>query len=106
MLALAGVGAWRLFKPGVSAPGYARLTASPWAEIVSVQTTAGQKLDVKGQTPLELELPPGEYVVELKNDQGAGKVSFVVKSGEVSPVNCAISGVDVNALVDELVSSY
>ena len=106
VLALVGFGAWRLIVGGGQPAGRAQLTAVPWAEVVSVQTKGGKGLDVKGTTPLELTLPPGEYVAELKNDQATGEVSFVVKSGEVSQVNYAFPQVKVDDLVDELVSKY
>ena len=106
VLALVGFGAWRLIVGGSQPAGRAELTAVPWAEVVSVQTKDGKSLDKKGTTPLELALPPGEYVVELKNDQAIGKVNFVVKSGEATQVNYTFPQVSVNALVDELVSKY
>jgi hypothetical protein len=74
------VAAWWFLVGRPPAPGYAELTAAPWAEIVSVQTKDGKTLDVKGQTPVRLELPPGEYVIELKKDQAVGTVNVVVKS--------------------------
>lgn len=106
VVALAGFGIWRFLSGGASGAGYAQVTASPWAEIVSVQNKEGKALNVKGSTPIELELPPGEYVIELKNDQAVGKVNVVVKTGEVSQVNYTFPEVNVNAIVDELVSKY
>ncbi len=106
VLALAGVGAWRLLTPGVAMPGYAQVTAVPWAEVVSVETTDGKDLNIKGTTPLRLELPPGEYVFELKSGQAAQKVNVVVKSGEVSQAHFTSPGMNVDAVVDELLSKY
>jgi hypothetical protein len=105
-LAIAGYAAWRLIRGGAAADGYVELTAAPWAEIVSVQTNDGKTLNVKGETPVRLELPPGEYVIELKKDQAVKKVTAVVRSGEISQVNCSFPEVNVNALVDELVANY
>jgi len=100
------VAAWWFLVGRPPAPGYAELTAAPWAEIVSVQTKDGKTLNVKGETPVRLELPPGEYVIELKKDQAVGKVNVVVKSGEITQGKYAFPEVNVNAMVDELVSKY
>jgi len=107
LLAIAGYAAWRFViqpKPGV--PGYAQLVATPWAEIVSVQTKEGQSVNLTGTTPMRLELPPGEYVIELRKDQAVKKVTAVVESGKIAQVDCTVSEVNVNALVDELVANY
>ena len=105
-MAIAGYAVWRIIRGGAAADGYLELTAAPWAEIVSVQTNDGKTLDVKGQTPVRLELPPGEYVIELRKDQAVKKVPAVVESGKTAPVDCTVSEVNVNAMVDELVSKY
>jgi serine/threonine protein kinase len=106
LAAIAGVGIWRLRTPGPSSSGSAQLIAAPWAEVVSVKNSAGQTLDIHGQTPMLVDLPPGHYVIELKNGQAVGQVEVDVKAGEISRVNYAFPQVDVNALVDELVSKY
>jgi hypothetical protein len=103
VLAIAGYVAWRFLRGG---DGYVELTAAPWAEIVGVQTKDGKTLDVKGQTPVRLELPPGEYVIELKKDQAVGNVNVVVKSGEITQGKYVFPEVNVDAMVDELVSKY
>lgn len=105
-LALAGVGAWRLLLSKGTTPGYAQLTAAPWAEVVSIQSKEGKNLNIQGQTPLSLELPPGEYIVELKTEQAVGKVTVVVRPGEVSHAHYTPPAVNVKAIVDELVSKY
>jgi hypothetical protein len=88
-----------------AAVGYAQVTAVPWAEIVSVKAKEdGKVLHLKGQTPLELKLPPGDYVIDLKNDQGTGETEISVKSGEVVPVVYKFDNANVDAWVDELVS--
>lgn len=106
VLAIAGVAAWRHFAGGAAAPGYAQVNAVPWAEIVKVETKGGQSLNIRGYTPIGIELPPGDYVIEIKSDQGGGTVNIAVKSGETTKVNYAFPGVTVNAVVDELVSKY
>lgn len=107
LLAIAGYAVWRFAiqpKPGV--PGYAQLVATPWAEIVSVQTKEGQSVNLTGITPMRLELPPGEYVIELRKDQAVKKVTAVVESGKIAQVDCTVSEVNVNDVVNDLVSKY
>ena len=106
VLALAAVGAWRLLTPGVATPGYAQVTAVPWAEVVSVETTDGKNLNIRGTTPLSVELPPGEYVFGLKSGQAVQKVTVVVKAGQVSQAHFTPPGMNVDAVVDELLSQY
>jgi hypothetical protein len=106
LLAIAGYAAWRLIRGGAAADGYVELTAAPWAEIVSVQTKDGKTLEVKGETPVRLELPPGEYVIKLKKDEAIGIVNVAVKSGETTQGKYVFPEVNVNAMVDELVSKY
>jgi hypothetical protein len=107
VLAIAGYAVWHFViqpKPGL--PGYAQLTAAPWAEIVSVQSRDGRDMNRKGYTPMQLELPPGEYVIELRKDQTTKKVPAVVESGKITQVDCKVSEVNVSDMVDQLVSKY
>lgn len=103
VLILAGVIAW-IAVPHPGKVGYAQVTASPWAQVVSVKSKQGKDMNLTGQTPLQLELPQGDYVIELKNDQGSGQVDVSVKSGEVVPVNYRFPQVKINDMVDELVA--
>ncbi|MBZ5560869.1 MAG: protein kinase [Acidobacteriia bacterium] len=106
VLAVVGTAVWLLRPRTPAALGYAQLVTVPWAEVVSVKTAAGETLDLKGQTPMRLELPPGHYAIELKDDQGTGQVEVDIKAGETTRVNYAFPQVNVNALVEELVSKY
>lgn len=106
VVVITGFATWRHFAGGNAVPGFAQINAVPWAEIVKVETKGGQSVNIRGYTPIGLELPPGEYVIELKSDQAVGTVNVSVKSGETSKVNYAFPGVTVNAVVDELVSKY
>jgi len=106
VLALAGFGVWQFVLSGPGEPGFVQLTAAPWAEVVGVRTAGGERLDVKGQTPLYLTLNPGEYVIELKNGDATGTLNVTVQSGQVQAVNFAFPQVKVDALVEELVSAY
>jgi hypothetical protein len=104
VLGLAGALAWWKLVPHGGAVGYVQVTATPWAQVVSVKTKQGQDMNLTGQTPVQLELPPGDYVIELKNDQGTGQQEVTVKSGEPVVVNYTFPQVKINDLVDELVS--
>jgi hypothetical protein len=84
--------------------GYAEVTAAPWAQVVSVKSKQGQDMNITGETPLRVELPPGDYVIELKNDQGTSQQEVTVKSGEVVPVKYAVPQEKIDEMVDELVS--
>ncbi|MFB3922184.1 MAG: protein kinase [Terriglobia bacterium] len=106
VLAIAGVAAWKHFAGTAAPPGRAQITAVPWAEIVKVQAKDGQSLNIHGYTPMGIELPPGDYLLELKSEQGSESVNVAVKSGETTRVNFTFPGVTVNAVVDELVSRY
>jgi hypothetical protein len=94
--------------PTVLTPGYVQVTASPWADVVSVRTGAGKSVDIGGfkQTPVQLELPPGEYVLELKSGGAVERENVSVKAGESQRVHHTFSQVNVDALVDELVSTH
>lgn len=106
VLALAGFGLWRFVLSGAGPPGTVQLTAAPWAEVMNVRGAGGGTLNIKGQTPLVLSLPPGEYVLELRNGESTGTVNVVVESGQAQQVNYTFPQVKVDALVDELVSQY
>lgn len=103
VLALAGFAAWRFLRGNV---GYVQLTSTPWADIRSVEDSAGKRLNVTGETPLVVALPPGKYVIELQSQKRVGKVNVEVNSGEVDTVNYAFPEVKVDAMVDGLVSKY
>lgn len=105
VVAIAAAVAWWGLRAGNSkVVGYAQITAVPWAEVVSVKTKGGQVLNVKGETPLQLELPPGDYIIQLQNDQGSGQTEVGIKSGEIVPVKYTFPQVNVDAWVDKLVS--
>jgi len=61
---------------------------------------------ITGQTPLYVSLPPGDYTIELKNGEATGTVQVTVQSGQTQAVNYSFPQVKVDALVDELVTSY
>lgn len=84
--------------------GHAKLTSTPWADVVSVKTKQGQDMNLTGRTPLQLDLSPGDYVIELKTEDGTrGQVEVTVKSGEVASLNYPFPQVKIDDMVDELV---
>ena len=107
VVVLAGIGIWRFSSGGGTlASGYIALTAAPQAQIVSVQTAAGKPVDKTGETPLLLELPAGDYVIELKNGTETQRVNVNVQAGNTTRQNCVFSKDKVNEMVDDLVKNY
>jgi serine/threonine protein kinase len=107
VIALAGFAAWRFMKTGTGGGvGYVQLSSTPWAEIQSVETDSGKPVDVKGQTPLQVALPPGKYVVSLASNGHVEKVPFSVEAGKPNEVNFKFPDFKVDSVVNELVSKY
>jgi eukaryotic-like serine/threonine-protein kinase len=104
VLVLASIGGWYLHGRNVS--GYVQLTAAPWGQITAVTNAKGQRLNITGQTPLRVPLPPGRYNVELKNGQAVGNVEVTVERGKVSVYNYTFREVTVEDLVQKLLSEY
>jgi len=104
VVVLAAAGGWYYFF-GKPAPGAVALTSSPWAEVVKVER-AGQPLQIAGQTPMMLELPPGEYVIELKSGDTTEKVKVKVEAGETQTVHYTFPQLKVDQAVDEVLRQY
>ena len=102
---IVGIIAWKLIGTGPQV-GYVQISATPWAEIQSVQTDAGKPVELTGQTPLQAALPPGTYEVTLKSGSRVEKVTVEVKAGEVSSKSVVFPDFKVDSVVDELVSKY
>ncbi len=100
VVVLAAVGGWFYFF-GTPAPGTVALTSSPWAEVVSVER-GGRPLEIAGQTPMMLELPPGEYVIELKSGDTTEKVNVTVEAGQTQAVHYTFPQLKVDEAVDEV----
>ena len=105
VIVLAGLGTWYA-RSRSSAPGYIELTAAPWGEVASVSNAKGEHFNVTGETPLHVALPPGHYVIELKNGQASCKVEAAVERGSVSAYSCAFPEVKVDDLVQKVLSAY
>jgi serine/threonine protein kinase len=108
LVALLAVGlfaAWK-FWPRPIELGYVQVNAAPWAEIVRVNSSRGETLALTGLTPIQLVLPPGHYVIELKNGDWTGAVEVDVEGGRVASAHYVFPQVKTQAVVDELVASY
>ena len=103
-IVLAGV--WTWYARGRSASGYIQLTAAPWAEVANVSNAKGEHLNITGETPLQVALPPGRYVIELKNGQSNCKVEASVERASVSAYSCVFPEVKIDDLVQKLLSAY
>jgi hypothetical protein len=105
VFALVAAGGWYLFTRA-TAPGYVQLTASPWAEITDVRQEGGKLFAITGQTPLQIELPPGDYVIELTNGKDTAKVKVKVEAGKVQTVHYAFPERKSEEIVDEVLRQY
>ena len=103
--ALVATGAWYLFTRA-SAPGYVQLTASPWAEVSDVKQEGGKRFAITGQTPLQMELPPGNYVIELRNADATAKVKVKVEAWKVQAVHYTFPQKKTEAMVEEVLRQY
>ncbi|MGH9713119.1 MAG: protein kinase domain-containing protein [Candidatus Acidiferrales bacterium] len=103
-VALASVGTW--YVRGRNAPGYIQLTAAPWGQVASVSNAKGERLNITGETPLQVALPPGHYVIELRNAQASCKVEAAVERGSVSAYSCVFPEGKIDDLVQKVLSAY
>jgi serine/threonine-protein kinase len=104
VIVLAAFGFW--YAKGRNPSGYLELTAAPWAQVADVSNAKGEHLNITGQTPLRVALPPGRYVIQLKNGQSSCKVEAVVARGSVSMYGCAFPEVRIDDLVQKILASY
>jgi serine/threonine-protein kinase len=103
-VALVFVGAW--YVRSHNAPGYIQLTAVPWGEITDVRNANGTHLKMSGETPVRLALPPGRYMIELKNGQTSCKVQASVEREAVSVYGCTFPEVKVDDMVQKILAAY
>ncbi|MGH9788652.1 MAG: protein kinase domain-containing protein, partial [Candidatus Acidiferrales bacterium] len=100
VVVLAAVGGWYYFF-GTPTPGTVALTSSPWAEVVKVER-GGRPVQIAGQTPMMLELSPGEYVIELKSGDTTETVKVKVEAGETQAVHYTFPQMKVDQAVEEV----
>jgi tetratricopeptide (TPR) repeat protein len=105
VILLASVGAW-YSRAGRNTPGFVELTAAPWAEVTGISTKKGERLNITGQTPLQISLPPGNYIIDLKNGTATGQLEVAAKPGEISKVSYTFPEVKIDDLVQNVVSQY
>ena len=103
-LVVAGVGAWYMKSRNVT--GFVELTATPWGQVTNVADEKGNHLKMAGETPIQMALAPGHYVIELSNGQSSCKVEATVEHGKVSAYNCTFPGVTIDDLVQKLLAQY
>jgi serine/threonine-protein kinase len=104
LLILAGTGTWYMKARNVA--GYIQLTAAPWGQVIGVTSATGKHLGITGETPLLVQLPAGNYSLDLKQGQLTGKLEVKVVGGQVSVYNYTFAEVKVHDLVQTLVSEY
>ncbi|MCB1633544.1 MAG: serine/threonine protein kinase [Xanthomonadales bacterium] len=84
--------------------GRLALDASPWAELVSLTGSDGQRVDLPRErsTPLLLTLPEGRYTVAMRSPAGETReVAAEVKRGELAVAELKFAQVDVDRLLRE-----
>jgi tetratricopeptide (TPR) repeat protein len=106
VVAIVLTGVWIRYSRIHSASGFIQLTAAPWGEVASVSNAKGEHLKITGETPLQVMLPPGRYVIELKNGQSNCKVEASVEGGSVSAYSCVFPEVKIDDLVQKVLSAY
>ena len=102
-LGLVAIGV-RRYVFGGRGTGYVRLTAVPWAQVVSIRTAKGKPLGITGETPVRVSLPRGQYIIELKNGEATEEEKVEVEAGKTYSVNHTFRKVKVDELVEELLS--
>lgn len=63
------------------------VNALPWAEIVEIQNSEGEPIDLEGAvyTPLTVSLPPGSYLIVLRHGEfGERSLNATVTEGETA----------------------
>ncbi len=82
--------------PAAGTMARVRLDVAPWAEIKQVKNlSTGEVLKVSGQTPLEFELPPGEYRLLLSHPKFRDiAVPIQVTAGQVHELRRAFTQFD------------
>ena len=104
VLAVLGASAW--YWKSRHAAGFVELTATPWGQVTKVADAKGAPVNITGETPLLMALPPGRYIIELKNGQSRCQVDAAVEHGKVSTYNCSFPEISTDDLVQKVLSQY
>ena len=82
------------------------LNPIPWADVLVVKKASGEVLKVPGvpgQTPLRLSLPPGDYVIEVKDpNRRVQQIPVKVEPGSPAQWHDTLPGFDPDKVVNEL----
>lgn len=83
--------------------GIVRLDVVPWAELKEVRKLGtGQLVNISGQTPLELSLPPGDYRLLLAHPKlGEFAVAVRVEAGVVKQSRHSFPKFDPDVILKE-----
>jgi WD40 repeat protein len=86
--------------------GYVELNPIPWAEVLAVKKASGEVLQVPkvpGQTPLRFSLPPGDYVIQVKDsNERVTPIIVKVDPGRPAVWHDTLPGFDPDKAVNEL----
>jgi serine/threonine protein kinase len=97
VLVIAAV-SWFALRTPATPTGYVILNVVPWAEITSIQNSAGKPVPLteKQYTPCRLALPEGTYTLQLSNPAFGNPITVTVevKIGQIIPVMRKMPGFD------------
>ena len=86
--------------------GMLLLSASPWGELEKIVSKENQRevplTDELRSTPAAIPLDPGSYLVTINGPSGSKTIDVQIKSGQRTPHNEDMGGVDFDALAKEV----
>lgn len=76
--------------------GQIKIDPSPWAEVVSLESASLGELSIPGSrsTPLVLLVPPGEYTIDLENQDGSSRCEVEIAQEESRRCSKVIRTID------------
>jgi serine/threonine-protein kinase len=89
----------------VEAVGTLVINALPWAQVVGIQNSEGERIDLQGAgyTPLAISLAPGSYQIVLRHDEfGERTIVATVTAGETAAEWVPLGEISENDLLRSL----
>jgi serine/threonine protein kinase len=81
------------------------VNAFPWAQVVEIQNSEGEQIDLEGAeyTPLAISLAPGSYQIVLRHDEfGERIIDAIVTAGETAAERVSFTEIDEDDLLKSL----
>ena len=89
--------------PPVGEPGQLVVAATPWGEVVAITGSAGEiELPADRTTPFVVELPAGDYTIQLRGPDGGDPVELAasVEAGGIERSASTFQTVEAEALLE------